>query len=168
VLQHPHYLLRRSGVRAVMTGCRLGEQTSIGADTHLGRRWVLVPIGNSWAEGDGGAMKTPRMTSSAIDTGGQPHLHRKNEILQRLQHERDTRLAQVSAMEADKPNANEGLVTAQTTAIRMVLAEIDAAVDRVQDGSYGVCRGCQERIPVGRLEILPYVRYCVRCQQQAF
>jgi RNA polymerase-binding transcription factor DksA len=117
--------------------------------------------------GDGGAMKTPRVTSSAVGTGGQPELHRKHEILQRLQHERNTRLAQVNAMEADKPNANEDLVKAQTTAIRLVLAEIEAAVERVQDGSYGVCHGCKVRIPVGRLEILPYVRYCVRCQQQA-
>ncbi|MET9272124.1 TraR/DksA C4-type zinc finger protein [Kribbella sp. NPDC003557] len=112
-------------------------------------------------------MKTPRMASSTVGTGRQPEPHRRQEILQRLQHERNTRLAQVNAMEADKPNANEDLVKAQTTAIRMVLAEIDAAVERVQDGSYGVCHGCQERIPVGRLEILPYVRYCVRCQQQA-
>ncbi|TDO66443.1 TraR/DksA family transcriptional regulator [Kribbella sp. VKM Ac-2571] len=112
-------------------------------------------------------MKTPRVTSSAVGTAGRPELHRKHEILHRLQHERNTRLAQVNAMEADKPNANEELVKAQIAAIRLVLAEIDAAVERVQDGSYGVCHGCEVRIPVGRLEILPYVRYCVRCQQQA-
>ncbi|WP_350274423.1 TraR/DksA C4-type zinc finger protein [Kribbella sp. HUAS MG21] len=102
-------------------------------------------------------------TQNAVQPGG----HRVHEILQRLQHERNTRLAQLTAMEADKPNANEELVTAQTTAIRVVLKEIDAAVERVEDGTYGVCRGCDTNIPVGRLEILPYVRYCVRCQQQA-
>ncbi|MGZ0152322.1 TraR/DksA family transcriptional regulator [Kribbella sp. WER1] len=96
-----------------------------------------------------------------------PADHRVHETLQRLQHERNTRLAQLNAMEADKPNSNEDLVTAQTTAIRLVLKEIDAAVERVSDGTYGVCSGCDARIPVGRLEILPYVRYCVRCQQQA-
>jgi DnaK suppressor protein len=97
----------------------------------------------------------------------QPGTHRDHEILQHLQHERSTRLAQLNAMEADKPNSNEDLVTAQTTAIRMVLKEIDAAVERVSDGTYGVCSGCNAHIPVGRLEILPYVRYCVRCQQKA-
>lgn len=89
------------------------------------------------------------------------------QILQQLDHERSTRLAQLNAMEADKPNSNEDLVTAQTTAIRLVLKEIDAAVERVSDGTYGVCSGCNAHIPRGRLEILPYVRYCVRCQQQS-
>ncbi|MDX2969530.1 TraR/DksA C4-type zinc finger protein [Kribbella solani] len=105
--------------------------------------------------------------TSTLGSGGQPGAHRVHETLQRLQHERNTRLAQLNAMEADKPNANEDLVTAQTTAIRLVLKEIDAAVERVEDGKYGICQGCEARIPVGRLEILPYVRYCVRCQQQA-
>ncbi|MGW7680765.1 TraR/DksA family transcriptional regulator [Kribbella sp. NPDC054772] len=112
-------------------------------------------------------MNPPRTISSSGGSAGQPGLARKHEILQRLQHERNTRLAQVTAMESDKPNANKDLVTVQTTAIRKVLAEIDAAVARVHDGTYGVCHRCEGRIPVGRLEILPYVRYCVRCQQLA-
>ena len=124
-------------------------------------------MGYASGTGDGVDMSTPRMASSTGGLGGQPDLRRKHEILQRLQHERNTRLAQVSAMESDKPNANKDLVTAQTTAIRTVLAEIDAAVDRVHDGSYGACHRCEERIPLGRLEILPYVRFCVRCQQLA-
>jgi DnaK suppressor protein len=90
-----------------------------------------------------------------------------HEPLRRLQQERNSRLAQLSAMEADRPNANEELMTAQTKAIRLVLAEIDAAVERVKDGSYGDCQDCNVRIPIERLEILPYVRYCVRCQQLA-
>lgn len=108
-----------------------------------------------------------RMTPSTLGTGSQPDAYRRHEILQRLHHERTTRLAQLRAMEADKPNAHGDLLTAQTTAIRVVLMEIDAAVERVEDASYGVCQGCEVRIPIGRLEILPYVRYCVRCQQRA-
>lgn len=111
-------------------------------------------------------MSTPKLTPSRLGSS-QLEPHRRHEILQRLHHERNTRLAQLSAMEADKPSAHDDLLTAQTTAIRVVLAEIEAAVERVSDGSYGVCRGCDVRIPIGRLEILPYVRYCVRCQQQA-
>src|SRR5215471_5010946 len=98
-------------------------------------------------------------TTPTTGSGGQPGPHRVHEILQRLHHERNTRLTQLSAMEADKPKADEDLVTAQTKAIRLVLKEIDAAVERVSDGTYGVCHGCAGRIPIGRLEILPYVRY---------
>ena len=47
------------------------------------------------------------------------------------------------------------------------LTEITAAEDRLTGDTYGTCQGCKTRIPVERLEILPYVRYCVRCQQRA-
>ncbi|MEU8221126.1 TraR/DksA C4-type zinc finger protein [Kribbella sp. NPDC048915] len=93
---------------------------------------------------------------------------RVEETLQQLRHERESRLAQLSAMDADAADAADGeLASVQATAIRRVLAEIDAAEERALNGTYGVCLGCDARIPVGRLEILPYVRYCVRCQQRA-
>jgi len=130
-------------------------------------RWVLVPIGRRPTSGDSGVMKTHRMTTRAGDADGRPEGRGMHEPLRRLQQERNSRLAQLSAMEADRPNANEELMTAQTKAIRLVLAEIDAAVERVKDGSYGDCQDCNVRIPIERLEILPYVRYCVRCQQLA-
>jgi len=126
-------------------------------------RWVLVPIGRRRSTGDSGAMTTHRITTRAEDADER----RMHEPLRRLQRERNTRLAQLTAMEADRPNANEELMTAQTKAIRLVLGEIDAAVERAKNGSYGDCQDCKVRIPVERLEILPYVRYCVRCQQLA-
>lgn len=42
------------------------------------------------------------------------------------------------------------------------LEEIDAALQRLDDGSYGICAACGEPIPEGRLEIRPWTRYCVR------
>lgn len=49
--------------------------------------------------------------------------------------------------------------------LRRVLGEIDAALGRLDDGSYGTCERCGATIPVERLEIVPYARYCVTCQQ---
>jgi len=43
------------------------------------------------------------------------------------------------------------------------LAECNAALDRVAAGTYGLCEGCFEDIPRGRLDAFPYARYCVRC-----
>ncbi|MBV6522491.1 MAG: RNA polymerase-binding transcription factor DksA [Gemmatimonadaceae bacterium] len=37
------------------------------------------------------------------------------------------------------------------------------ALERIHDGSYGVCAGCADRIPFERLEVMPATRYCVRC-----
>lgn len=49
-------------------------------------------------------------------------------------------------------------VTEQT---RAHLAEVDAALDRVENGSYGICEVCREPIPTGRLEARPTARACV-------
>lgn len=45
------------------------------------------------------------------------------------------------------------------------LAELDDALARMDDGTYGVCTRCGDAIDVARLEALPYVRYCIRCQR---
>jgi RNA polymerase-binding transcription factor DksA len=43
------------------------------------------------------------------------------------------------------------------------LAEIGAALARIEKGSFGRCEGCQKDIPATRLQALPYTRYCVQC-----
>ncbi|WP_445524661.1 TraR/DksA family transcriptional regulator [Streptomyces cyslabdanicus] len=48
---------------------------------------------------------------------------------------------------------------------RMVLADVEAALERMDDGSYGVCHLCRRPIARERLEIVPQARYCARCQQ---
>ena len=40
------------------------------------------------------------------------------------------------------------------------------ALERVRDGSYGLCRVCGCRIPRRRLEALPTATLCVLCQEQ--
>lgn len=43
------------------------------------------------------------------------------------------------------------------------LAEISAALARLDDGSYGVCERCGEPIPIERLRARPTARRCVGC-----
>jgi DnaK suppressor protein len=47
---------------------------------------------------------------------------------------------------------------------RKKLAEIDAALDRINDNTYGECEECGEPIKQGRLQALPFTRVCVECQ----
>jgi DnaK suppressor protein len=47
---------------------------------------------------------------------------------------------------------------------REKLRSIDEALDRIDDGEYGICEECEEEIPLGRLKVLPFARYCVRCK----
>ena len=45
---------------------------------------------------------------------------------------------------------------------RMV-AEANEALRRIDDGTYGVCEGCRRPIALARLEAIPFVRLCMRC-----
>jgi RNA polymerase-binding transcription factor DksA len=48
-----------------------------------------------------------------------------------------------------------------------LLAEIDAALDRLTQGSYGRCEECHgDILPRARLRELPYTRYCVDCARK--
>lgn len=44
------------------------------------------------------------------------------------------------------------------------VAEIDQALLRIKEGTYGVCARCGENIPERRLEALPTARYDAACQ----
>ncbi len=45
-------------------------------------------------------------------------------------------------------------------------AEIDQALARLDQGTYGVCERCGDPIAPGRLEALPAVRTCITCAQR--
>jgi RNA polymerase-binding transcription factor DksA len=46
------------------------------------------------------------------------------------------------------------------------LDQIDGALNRIEDGSYGLCEKCGGKIPKSRLEAIPYAARCVRCASQ--
>ena len=45
-----------------------------------------------------------------------------------------------------------------------LVQDIRAALDAINDGTYGFCESCEERIPLKRLKAVPWARRCVRCQ----
>lgn len=47
-----------------------------------------------------------------------------------------------------------------------VLAQIEGALERIEDGDYGSCVECSGRIPKMRLNAIPYTPYCVKCAEQ--
>lgn len=48
---------------------------------------------------------------------------------------------------------------------RMVLADVEAALARMDAGTYGRCHLCRRPVERERLLIVPQARYCGRCQQ---
>jgi len=48
---------------------------------------------------------------------------------------------------------------------RQHLDEVNAAMSRLEDGSYGVCEGCGRGIPLARLKARPQATRCISCAQ---
>ena len=46
-----------------------------------------------------------------------------------------------------------------------LLKEVNAAMKRVDEGSYGTCLRCEEEIPEKRMKAVPWAAYCVPCQE---
>lgn len=44
-----------------------------------------------------------------------------------------------------------------------LLSKANRALERVEEGTYGICESCGNAIPVERLEVLPYSTLCVEC-----
>jgi len=44
--------------------------------------------------------------------------------------------------------------------------EIEEALDRIKDGTFGLCESCRKKIPKERLKAIPYARLCVNCKKR--
>jgi len=46
------------------------------------------------------------------------------------------------------------------------LGRIEAALERIEDGTYGTCEECGVKIPKKRLNAIPFAAMCVKCASQ--
>lgn len=46
------------------------------------------------------------------------------------------------------------------------LRNIDTALEKMDDGSYGVCEICSKKINKDRLKAVPYAKLCIDCQRE--
>jgi len=46
------------------------------------------------------------------------------------------------------------------------LIQIERALAKLKQGAYGLCEGCARRIPVARLNTLPFIATCIECQRE--
>ena len=121
------------------------------------------------------ARTTDRKTQSKKATGLE--LDRKRLVEQQQQimslYEHDLRVGQEASDEGsedivDRANSsyNREFMFALSDTERQILLEIEDALERLDDGAYGVCLNCKDDIPKARLRAVPWARYCVDCQEQ--
>ncbi len=47
-----------------------------------------------------------------------------------------------------------------------ILQAIDEALTRIEKGTYGICRDCDEPIAEARLQAIPWTRVCISCKEK--
>lgn len=47
------------------------------------------------------------------------------------------------------------------------LANIEKALESIRQGTYGLCEACGGKIPMARLNALPYATLCIECQRKS-
>lgn len=59
------------------------------------------------------------------------------------------------------------LMFEQTDNEKVMLDGIESALRRMETGKFGVCENCGADIKEGRLKAIPWVRYCITCQNKS-
>ena len=79
-------------------------------------------------------------------------------------------LQELGAATYDENFADSGQVAAEQGENRALvnqledtLAEVERALEKLDEGTYGQCEGCGEQIPEPRLEAMPSTKYCISC-----
>ncbi len=54
-----------------------------------------------------------------------------------------------------------GLIENETEALK----EIEAAIQRIDTGTYGACETCNKKIGKARIQAIPYARLCIECKR---
>ena len=69
-----------------------------------------------------------------------------------------------SDSEANEESSHDRF-TALVEELTMSVSAIDGALQRISDGTYGICQNCKKAIDIDRLKIVPSATMCLACEQ---
>jgi len=89
-------------------------------------------------------------------------------IVTRTEHDGRTADEEAAQDIADKAanSYTKDFLFHQSDDTRRILQLVSEALERIKDGSYGLCVGCQEEVQIKRLEAVPWARHCIECQEK--
>jgi DnaK suppressor protein len=76
---------------------------------------------------------------------------------------RQDQIAALTFADPDDSSLDPGARLRVAATANRTLAEIEQALLRLEDGSYGFCLRCAEPVSSERLVVVPYTPYCVPC-----
>ena len=118
--------------------------------------------------------RTPRTLAFSMDQKSIERFKRKLQVRHELQSgvaqtQQNLRAAQTDYGKDEGDRANTSLAReidlAQKSRDRALLALVDVALKRISEGTFGNCLNCGQEINAKRLEALPWVRFCITCQE---
>jgi len=68
--------------------------------------------------------------------------------------------------DADSTTESRTMDLALDENINTMIAQIDEALSKIEDGTYGMCDRCGSPINPERLEVIPYATLCIDCQDK--
>ena len=97
-------------------------------------------------------------------------LERREQILKNLSaNKKDIESFKNSQLSDDADHASLQASGAIESAISLKqkteLKEIDYALFKIENKTYGVCEMCEEHIEIARLEVKPQAKYCIVCRE---
>jgi DnaK suppressor protein len=109
----------------------------------------------------------PETSDTVLRDQLQEERSRLREQLSRLGHGDD------ATLDFDENFADSGQVTAERGEVEALsgqlsetLIDTEDALAKFDDGTYGECESCHQRIPEARLEAMPAARLCIECASQ--
>ncbi len=91
---------------------------------------------------------------------------KREELIAALRQIDDIRIERVSEeLDNIQNKVNRELAVTDINRNSRLLREIDGAIQRLREGSFGTCRHCEEEISPRRLVAIPWAALCITCQE---
>lgn len=121
-------------------------------------------------------------SASHAKPAAKPHLTpaEKKALVARLLSLREDLAGQIRALKDDSLKRNDEVNTVEdgtdaydrqfglslASSEQEAVAQINEALRRLSEGTYGLCEECQGGIEKARIDALPFVKTCIRCQSE--
>lgn len=96
---------------------------------------------------------------------------RRTEILNKVnaqkEREADSDVIVGDEIDTASQNSEKEMYFELAAADKITLNDINDALLKIEKGSYGKCECCGCEIPLERIKAIPWVRYCIQCQEEA-